>query len=82
MTRSSRAPPVPRYGGAWLRARDAGGSLTDAWHLGYTFEERPGFTALFADGTAQFIHGRNGKAVLRALITRNGGEPVDAAKLE
>jgi hypothetical protein len=41
-----------------------------------------GFNAAFADGTVRFIDAGTPEAVLRALITRNGGEPVDVSKLD
>jgi prepilin-type processing-associated H-X9-DG protein len=42
----------------------------------------PGFNALFADGSAQFISDENDEATIRALITRNGGEPLDPSALK
>ena len=47
--------------------------------LGGLFDD--GFHALFADGWVQFIKKDIEEKTLRALITRNGGEIVDRAKL-
>jgi prepilin-type processing-associated H-X9-DG protein len=41
-----------------------------------------GFNAAFADGSVQYLWEGIDESVLRALITRNGGEQVDPAKLE
>ncbi len=35
----------------------------------------------FADGSARFLDARTEEATLRALITRDGGEPVDVSML-
>src|SRR5262249_51975971 len=40
-----------------------------------------GFHATFADGTGRFIPAKTGEGTKRALITRNGGEPVDRDRL-
>jgi hypothetical protein len=42
---------------------------------------KEGFHALFADGSVEFIR-RIDETALRALITRNGGEPVDRDKFK
>jgi hypothetical protein len=42
--------------------------------LGGTFAD--GFYAAFADGTVRFIKNGTDEKLLRALITRNGGEPI------
>jgi hypothetical protein len=41
-----------------------------------------GFNACFADGTVRFIRGTVSEAVLRALITCDGGEPISAVDLQ
>jgi hypothetical protein len=41
-----------------------------------------GFNAAFADGSARFIARGTDEETLRALITRNGGEPVEWTKLK
>jgi hypothetical protein len=43
---------------------------------------RVGFVAVFADGGTRFIDGETPENILRALITRNGGEKVDLSDLE
>jgi hypothetical protein len=43
---------------------------------------RPGFNAAFADGKVRFIRGDTDERTIRALITRNGGEKVDASTLD
>jgi hypothetical protein len=48
----------------------------------YTVGSRPGFSAAFADGSSRFIDGSINDGTLRALITRNGGEPVDLGKMK
>ena len=50
--------------------------------LCYEVGRKPGFTACFADGTVRFIRSDAGEEAVRALITRNGGEKVDPARLE
>jgi len=42
----------------------------------------PGFVACFADGTTRFIRMSTDESVLRAVITRNGGERVNLSSLE
>jgi hypothetical protein len=41
---------------------------------------KAGFNAVFADGSAHFLGRNTEPEVLRALITPNGGEPVDSEK--
>jgi prepilin-type processing-associated H-X9-DG protein len=41
-----------------------------------------GFNAAFADGSVRFIAREADEAMIRALITRNGGEPVEWTKLK
>jgi len=41
-----------------------------------------GFVACFANGRARFINNKTPEPTIRALITRNGGEKVDASSLE
>jgi hypothetical protein len=60
-----------------------GGAVTKPVHfLCYPIWRRPGFTACFADSSVRFIRGDTDEEVLRALITRNGGEKVHRAKLD
>jgi hypothetical protein len=42
----------------------------------------PGFVASFADGSARFIRTSTDERLIRAIITRNGGERVDVSDLE
>jgi hypothetical protein len=59
-----------------------GGVFTKPVHfLCYEINRRPGFTACFADGSARFIPSSTDERTVRALVTRNGGEGVDMAKL-
>jgi hypothetical protein len=48
--------------------------------FGGLFKE--GFNAAFADGSTRFIKKDNDEKLLRALITRSGGEVVDIKKLK
>jgi Protein of unknown function (DUF1559) len=48
----------------------------------YEVGHRPGFVACFADGSVRFIRQSVDEKVLRALITRNGGEAVDLSDAE
>jgi hypothetical protein len=48
--------------------------------FGGLFKE--GFHAAFADGVVRFIKKDNDEQLLRALITRSGGEVVDLKKLK
>jgi hypothetical protein len=65
--------PLPPLGGAFTKP---------AYFLGYEVGRRPGFAACFADGSIRFLDARTDEATLRALVTRDGGEPVDVSKLE
>jgi len=67
------ARPLPAFGGPFRKA---------VHFLGYEVRRKPGFNALFADGTVRFIPSDTDERIIRALITRNGGEPVDLSKLE
>jgi hypothetical protein len=48
--------------------------------LSYELRRKPGFNAVFADGTVRFLDADTDEATRRAIITRNGGEPVNASK--
>ncbi len=50
--------------------------------LCYPVGRRPGFNAVFADTKVRFIPSSTAEATLRALITRNGGEPVDVSRFK
>jgi hypothetical protein len=50
--------------------------------LCYEVGEREGFVACFADRKTRFITTRTSDSTLRALITRNGGETIDWARVE
>ena len=50
--------------------------------LGREWGERKGYNAGFADGSVHFLRTDLPEATFRALITRNGGEPVDTSVLE
>ncbi len=65
--------PVPRVGLGYTRP---------VKFLGRQLYRKAGINAVFADGTWRFIDARIDDASLRALFTRNGGEPVDPSKLE
>jgi hypothetical protein len=45
-------------------------------------DRKPGFAALFADGSTRFIPDRAEEKTVRALITRNGGEEVQLSALD
>jgi hypothetical protein len=65
--------PLPRLGTAYSKSihflcREVG--------------RRPGFAACFADGSTRFIPTSTDEKLIRALITRNGGEKVDTSWLE
>ncbi|HZY84866.1 MAG TPA: DUF1559 domain-containing protein [Gemmataceae bacterium] len=60
-----------------------GGPFTKPVHfLCHEVWRKPGFNAGFGDGSTRFISSKTDEAVLRALITRNGGERVDLSRLE
>jgi hypothetical protein len=65
--------PLPSLGGVFQQP---------VHFLCYPVEWRPGFNAAFADANARFIRADLDEAVLRALVTRNGGEEVDVSSLE
>jgi hypothetical protein len=48
---------------------------------GFLIGNKTGFNAYFADRSWRFISSDSDPATLRALVTRNGGEPVDWSKL-
>jgi hypothetical protein len=50
--------------------------------LCYEVYRKPGFNAVFGDGSSRFIDSRADEKTLRGLITRNGGEKVDLSKLD
>jgi hypothetical protein len=62
------ARPLPVLGGLFQKHID---------FLCYEIGTKPGFNAVFADGKSRFIRADNNPEVIRALITRNGGEKVD-----
>jgi hypothetical protein len=57
--------PLPELGGHFTYSHR---------FLNCRFGERPGFMAAFGDGSGTFILSGNDEKVIRALITRNGGE--------
>jgi hypothetical protein len=65
--------PIPALGGLFTKP---------TFFLGYESGRKPGFTAAFADGSTRFINLDTDEKTLRALITRNGGEPVDLSALD
>jgi hypothetical protein len=67
------AKPLPRLGGRFTKP---------FFFLGQESGRKPGFSAVFADGTARFITGQPDEETLRALITRHGGKNVDLSHLE
>lgn len=46
------------------------------------FDSRTGFAPCFADGSVRYIRNSTKEELIRALITRNGGEKVDVLSLE
>jgi hypothetical protein len=59
------------------------GPFTKPVHfLCYEVRRKPGFNAYFGDGNTRFISSKADEKTLRGFITRNGGEKVDASKLE
>jgi hypothetical protein len=67
------ARPVPPLRGAFTKPRFS------VW--GSEARRQVGFHAAFADGSVRFLDSGIDEATLRALITRNGGESVDWAKV-
>ena len=67
------AGPLPRLGAGYTKP---------VHFLCREVNRHPGFVACFADGSARFIRGSTDESVVRALITRNGGEPVDVFSLD
>ena len=54
---------------------------SDEWNADHTATAYPltsgGFNAAFCDGSVRFLKQNIKESVLRALITRNGGELID-----
>jgi hypothetical protein len=67
------AKPLPSLGGH---------DTKPFYFLRFETSRKPGFSAVFADGTARFITSQPDEKTLRALITRNGGEEVRLTGLE
>jgi hypothetical protein len=67
------ARPLPPLGGAFGKP---------VHFLCYELWRNPGFIAGFADGSARFIRSDTAEKTIRGLITRNGGEKVDASRLD
>jgi hypothetical protein len=65
--------PLPPLGGAFRKP---------VHFLCYELWRNSGFTAGFADGRARFIRSDTAEKTIRGLITRNGGEKVDASRLD
>ena len=65
--------PLPRLGGLYTRT---------SRFLRYPVNNRPGFNAVFGDGTTRFLDSHVDTQTLRSLITRNGGEGVDLSRLK
>jgi Protein of unknown function (DUF1559) len=65
--------PLPALGGAWTKP---------VHFMCREVRRNPGFVACFADGSVRFIRQSVDEKVLRALITRNGGEAVDLSDVE
>jgi Protein of unknown function (DUF1559) len=65
--------PLPALGGAWTKP---------VHFMCREVRRDPGFVACFADGSVRFIRQSVDEKVLRALITRNGGEAVDPSDAE
>jgi hypothetical protein len=67
------AGPLPGLGGVWTKP---------VRFLCREFGRRPGFVACLGDGRVRFVRQSNDERVVRAAITRNGGEAEGAAQLE
>ncbi len=65
--------PLPALGGFYAKP---------VHFLCYEVKRRPGFNASFADGSARFIRSSAEESDIRAIITRDGGEPVKWSRLE
>lgn len=65
--------PLPPLGSGFTKA---------VRFLGKPVRYKEGFTACFADVTTRFISSGTDEKTIRGLITRNGGEKVDASKLD
>jgi hypothetical protein len=65
--------PLPPLGGVFEKP---------VHFLCYELWRKPGFVGCFADGTTRFISSKNDERTIRSLITRNGGEKVDASGLD
>jgi hypothetical protein len=60
-----------------------GGLFTKPVHfLCFEVWRKQGFNACFGDGNTHFISSTTDEKTIRAFITRNGGEKVDASQLE
>jgi hypothetical protein len=65
------------------QAMPALGRFTRPVHfLGHEIKRQPGFNACFGDGAVRFIPNDTSKWLIRAFITRNGGENVSRSKLD
>ena len=62
--------PLPPLGGVYAKPY---------YFLCYEVGRTPDFNACFADGSTRFLSGKTDEKVIRSLITRNGGEKVDAS---
>jgi hypothetical protein len=67
------AAPLPPLGGVWHE---------DVMFLCREVGSRPAFIAAFADGKVRLVRQSIGEQPLRAAITRNGGEPFSADRLD
>jgi hypothetical protein len=65
--------PLPGLGGRYTKS---------VYFLCREVGTHSGFCACFADGRCRFIRDSTDERTLRALITRNGGEPVDVDDLD
>ena len=64
--------PLPAFGSGYTKPEK---------FLCYEVGRHPGFAVGFADGTARFVRTGNDEHRLRAMFTRNGGEPFNAREL-
>ncbi len=65
--------PLPKLGVGFTKPR---------YFLGFRVGGKPGFNACFADASVRFISNETDEGKIRGLITRVGGEKVDASELE